>query len=55
MVEQFEFNPITEGELLRRNDTNKKSFASIMHEFLLVMLCATVRQAVFSQMKWLKN
>ncbi len=44
-VGQLANNPIAKGELLRRNDTNKKPFDSILYKFLLVMLCAAVCKA----------
>ncbi len=53
-VDQLGNNPIGKGELLRWNDTNKKTFASILYKFLLVMLCAAVRKAAVLQMKWLR-
>ncbi len=43
MVEQLAFYSIAKGEMLRRNEINKMSFASILHEFVHVMLCACVR------------
>ncbi len=39
MVEQLAFNPIAEGVLLKRNDTNKKHFASILFNFFRDALC----------------
>ncbi len=53
-VDQLGNNPIAKGELLRWNDTNRKPFASILYEFLLVMLCAAFRKAAVWQMKWLR-
>ncbi len=55
MVDQLAYEPIAEGELLRGNDTNKKTFASILYRFFLVMLCAAIRQAAFSQIKWVRT
>ncbi len=52
-VDQLANNPIAKGELVRRNDTNRKPFASILYQFLLVMLCAAARKAAILQMKWL--
>ncbi len=45
---------IAKGKFLRWNDTNRKLFASILYQFLLVMLCAAVRKAALLQMKWLR-
>ncbi len=53
-VDQLANNPIAKGELVRRNDTNRKPFASILYQFLLVMLRAAVRKAAVLQMKWLR-
>ncbi len=48
MVEQLAYIQIAEGEFLRPKCPNKKTFASILYEFLLEMLCATVHKAAVS-------
>ncbi len=53
-VDQLANNPIAKGELLRWNDTKRKSFAIILYKSLLVMLCEAVRKATVLQMKWLR-
>ncbi len=53
-VDQLANNPIAKGELLNRNDTNGKPFASILYKFLLVMLCAAAHKAAVLQMKLLR-
>ncbi len=42
MEDQLAYNPITQVELLLWNDTNRKPFASISYEFLLLMLSAAL-------------
>ncbi len=51
MVEQLASNAMGKEELFRQNDINRMSFASILYEFLHVMLCATARRAAFWQME----
>ncbi len=45
MEDQLAYNSIADGKFLRWNDTKSKPFASILYEFLRVMLCAAVRKA----------
>ncbi len=54
-VDQLAYNPIDKEELLRRNSTNRKPFASILYKFWLVMACAAVRKAAVLQIKWLRT
>ncbi len=51
MVDQLAYNSIAEGELFRRNDTNRTLLASILYKFLLVMPCAAVCMVAVMQMK----
>ncbi len=55
MDDQLAYNPIAEGKFLRWNDTNRKSFASILYKFLLVMVCAAVRKTAILKMNGLRS